>query len=165
MPNMPNLVNFPGRNDQATERYIDGFGTLFASMGGGAASGRLLGYLFLLPAPVSLEQASRDLDASKSSISVAGRQLEAAGMVRRIRQRGSRRVLFEAVDSFESFVESDNQRRAMFLEKVRQGLELVPEGAAARRLQACADLFQFSIDETREMLRRWRGIEAVKARG
>jgi predicted transcriptional regulator len=156
MPNMPKVVDFPRLHDESTQRYIDGFGTMFAGMGVSPTPGRVFGYLLLLSSPVSLDQMAVDLGGSKSSISVAARQLEQIGMARRIPQRGSRRVLYEAVDSFEGLVEADNQRRAMFLEKVRQGMAIVPDGPAAERMEAFARLFQFTIDETRGMLQRWR---------
>ena len=129
---------------------------MFVSLGGTATVGRLFGYLFLLPEPASLDQISHDLDASKSSISVAARQLELMGAARRIPQRGSRRLLFEAVDPSAGWLESENQRRALFLEKILQGLEIVPEGPGRVRMQDSADLFRFSLDESRAMLARWR---------
>jgi DNA-binding transcriptional regulator GbsR (MarR family) len=159
MPNKPNLatvVEFPRLNDEATRRYIDGFGVMLEGFGAGATFGRLLGYLLLMPAPVSLDQMARDLEASKSSISVAARQLEQAGMARRLPQRGSRRLLYEAAETSESLIEADNQRRAMFLEKIRQGEQIADSELARRRLAAFADLFSFSIDESRDMLQRWR---------
>src|SRR4030081_2485707 len=105
MPNKPNLarvVDFPKLHDEATIRYIDGFGVMLEGFGAGATFGRLLGYRLLMPAPVSLDQMARDLQASKSSVSVAARMLEQSGMARRLPQRGSRRLLYEAAETCES---------------------------------------------------------------
>jgi hypothetical protein len=164
MPNLTNVVEFPDLHSPDTERYIEGFGSLFVSFGSSASLGRLFGYLFLAPAPVSLDQVAHDLEASKSSISVAARQLELLGMTRRIPQRGSRRLLLEAVDPSEGWLETENQRRAMFLEKVLQGVAILPPGPGRRRLQDSADLLQFSLDESREMLARWRAKSRSRAR-
>jgi hypothetical protein len=156
MPNESNVVAFPRLDTQASQAYIDGMGMMWAGMGGNPTAGRVLGYLMLMPAPVSLDRMVSDLGAAKSSLSVAANQLVQTGMARRLPTRGSRRVLFEAADSFESLVEVDNQRRAMFLEKIRQGEAIVPPGRAADRFRAFAELMEFSIDRTREMLQRWR---------
>jgi hypothetical protein len=159
VPNKPNMVPFPGLHDEATTRYVDGFGVMMAGFGGGAAGatfGRLLAYLLLMPAPVSLDQMADDLGVSKSSISVAARQLEQFGFARRLPQRGSRRVLYEAAESYEGLIESDNQRRAMLLEKLRQGLAIAPPGMSAGRMEAIVDLFEFHLEESRQTLRRWR---------
>ena len=156
VPNPGNIIAYPRIREEATQTYIDGMGTMFAGMGASATFGRVYGYLLLMPAPVSLDQIASDLGAAKSSVSVAARQLQATGMVRRLSQRGSRRVLFEAADSFEGFVEADNQRRAMFVEKLRQGVAIAPGGPVAERISAGASLLQYSIDEARLMLQRWR---------
>jgi DNA-binding transcriptional regulator GbsR (MarR family) len=168
VPNNPNVLPLPRLDDDATARYIDGFGVMMASFGGGSAGitfGRLWGYLMLMPGPVSLDQMAHDLEAAKSSISVAARQLEQMGVARRIPQRGSRRVLYESVETFESVLEIDNQRRALILEKIRQGVEIAPEGIARQRLRNFADLFEFSINERRNQLRRWREHQSGRNRG
>jgi DNA-binding transcriptional regulator GbsR (MarR family) len=157
MPNKPNVVPFPRLHDDATTRYIDGFGLMIEDfVGGGNTTGRLMAYLLLLPAPVGLDQMAHDLEVSKSSISVAARVLEQGGLARRIPQRGSRRVLYEAVESFEGLIETEHRQKAMMAEKLRQGMEVAPTGAAAARMKEFADLYQFTIDEGRSMLRRWR---------
>ena len=156
-PNKANIVAFPRLRDEATTRYIDGFGLVLESMtGGGTTTGRLLAYLLLMPAPVSLDQMARDLEVSKSSISVSARLLEQGGIARRIPQRHSRRVLYEAVDNFEGLVEAELQQRALFTEKLRQGVDIAADARAAARIQEFADLYQFTIEESREILRRWR---------
>ena len=76
--------------------------------------------------------------------------------VRRLPQRGSRRVLYEAVDSFESLVETDIVRRAMLLEKWRQGVALAPSERARQRMEKLVELFDFTLSQSRATLDRWR---------
>jgi DNA-binding MarR family transcriptional regulator len=156
MPNKLNVVDLPRIGDRATQRYIDGFGAILKNLGQPPTTGRLLAYLLLMPDAVTLEQAAHDLGASKSSVSVAARQLESGGFIRCIAQRGSRRVLYEAMDSFETILEAQLQWQVLAAEKLRQGVEIAPLGIARDRMTAFADMYQFSIDEGQDMLRRWR---------
>ena len=156
MPNEPKVLAIPRLGEPETQRYIDGFGLLVEAFGYPPTGGRLLAYLLLMPAPVSLDQAAEDLQASKSSISVAARQMEHAGIIRRIHQRGSRRVLYEAMESFETMIEAELQLRAVMVEKVRQGMQIAPAGLARERLRSFAELYELSIDAGRRVLEDWR---------
>ncbi|HZS14724.1 MAG TPA: ArsR family transcriptional regulator [Candidatus Dormibacteraeota bacterium] len=156
MPNVPNIVSFPVAADSPQGQYIDTHGTLLEQFGLPAATGRLFAYLLLRDQPASLDAMAADLEISKSSASVGARALVDAGVVRRLPQRGSRRVLYEAVDSFESLVETDIVRRAMLLEKWRQGVALAPSERARQRMEKLVELFDFTLSQSRATLDRWR---------
>ena len=159
MQNKPNTVSFPGIDRAAIGTYIDGFGVITETIGGSLTNGRVLAYLLLLPAPASLDQIARHLEVSKSSVSVAARTLERAGAVRRIPQRGSRRVLYEAMDTFESLIEAEHQHRTLIVEKLRQGLAIAPPGLPQARLERFIELYQFSVERGREALQEWRRLK------
>jgi predicted transcriptional regulator len=158
MPNIPNIVELPsgGAESQPQAQYIDSFGLLLETFGLPPATGRIFGYVLLRDEPASLDVMARDLEISKSSASVGARHLLDAGVVRRIPQRGSRRVLYEAVESFESLLETDFVRRAMLVEKFRQGVGLATRDRTRDRMLQLVDLFEFSLREGRETLERWR---------
>ena len=158
MQNKPNTLSFPGIDAGAIGTYIDGFGVILETLGGSVTNGRVLAYLLLLPAPASLDQMAADLEVSKSSVSVAARTLERAGAVRRIPQRGSRRVLYEAMETFESLIEAEHQQRTVIVEKLRQGLAIAPSGLPQARLERFIELYQFSIERGREALQEWRRL-------
>lgn len=157
MSNVPNIVPFPAGADSPQGQYIDSHGVLLEQFGLPAATGRIFAYLLLHDQPAGLEAIARDLEISKSSASVGTRHLLDAGVVRRLPQRGSRMVLYEAVDSFESLVETDIVRRAMLVEKWRQGVNLAPSERARQRMEQLVELYEFTIAESRATLERWRG--------
>jgi predicted transcriptional regulator len=156
MPNVPNILEFPASGDTPQGQYIDSHGVLLETFGLPAATGRIFAYLLLHDQPVSLDMMAADLEISKSSASVGARHLVDAGVARRLPQRGSRRVLYESVDSFESLIETDFVRRAMLVEKWRQGVGLAPSDRARQRLLQLVDLYDFTLTEGRATLDRWR---------
>jgi predicted transcriptional regulator len=156
MPNIPNVLDFPSGEETPQGQYIDTFGVLLEAFGLPSATGRLFAYMLLRDGAVSLDDMVRDLEISKSSASVGARHLLDAGVVRRLPQRGSRRVLYEALDSFESLVETEFVRRAMLMEKFRQGVGLARTPRAQQRLQELVELYEFTLGEGRETLERWR---------
>jgi predicted transcriptional regulator len=151
-----NIIDLPVGDDTPHGQYIDSHGVLLETFGLPAATGRIFAYLLLRDQTASLDQIAADLEISKSSASVGTRHLVDAGMARRLPQRGSRRVLYEAVDSFETLVETDFVRRAMLLEKWRQGVGLAPSERVRQRLLNLVDLFDFTLTEGRATLDRWR---------
>jgi predicted transcriptional regulator len=156
MSNVPNIVEFPAGGDSPQGQYIDSHGVLLESFGLSGVTGRIFAYLLLRDRAVGLDQMAADLEISKSSASVGARQLVDAGVARRLPQRGSRRVLYEAVDSFETLVETDFVRRAMLLEKWRQGVGLARSARARQRLLQLVELYDFTLTEGRATLDRWR---------
>jgi hypothetical protein len=60
------------------------------------------------------------------------------------------------VDSFESLVETDFVRRAMLVEKWRQGIALASTERARQRMSQLVDLYEFTLGEGRATLERWR---------
>jgi predicted transcriptional regulator len=158
MQNLPNVLELREQPDggQAQAQYIDSHGLLLEAFGLPGATGRIFAYLLLRDGPCSLDDMCEELGISKSSASVGARQLVDAGVARRLPQRGSRRVLYEAVDSFESLVETDFVRRAMLLEKWRQGVGLASTERARQRLTQLIDLFEFTLAQGRDTLDRWR---------
>jgi DNA-binding transcriptional regulator GbsR (MarR family) len=159
MPNVPNIVDLPSQAAQADSnqaQYIDSHGLLLEAFGLPGATGRIFAYLLLRDGPCSLDDMCAELEISKSSASVGARHLVDAGVARRIAQRGSRRVLYESVDSFESLVETDFVRRAMLVEKWRQGIALASTERARQRMSQLVDLYEFTLGEGRATLERWR---------
>jgi len=142
-------------DQEEVSRYLDGFAMFWESMGASALMGRLFGYLLVSGRRVSLDELSSELEASKSSLSVASRQLVQFGMARRITQRGSRRVLYEAVESFESLVELELQRRVAMIELVSQGMRFASTPAAKRRMHKFIVFNQYSVASNRKMLAEW----------
>ncbi len=101
MPNMsnPEIVLQPPEMFPLTKtqrEFIDELAVLLVPWGMPITAARLYGYLQLKEEPVSLDQIVTDLEVSKSHISTAARMLETHGNVRRLGERGSKRVFYVA---------------------------------------------------------------------
>lgn len=81
---------------RSREALIQALGRQSAFWGLGRAAGEIYAALYLSPDPLSLEEVAGSLSVTKGNISVAVRQLERLGMVRRSWRKGDRRVFFEA---------------------------------------------------------------------
>lgn len=90
-----------------------------------------------------------ELQMSKSGASVAGRLLETWALARRTGERGSRRVLYEASDNLDAMITANNRGAQNFIGVFRQG-------AARSRMQEMTELFAMAIEETEQIVRRWR---------
>lgn len=97
-----------------------------------------------------------ELQMSKSGASVAGRLLETWALARRTGERGSRRVLYEASDNLDAMITANNRGAQNFIGVFRQGAAVAPPGAARSRMQEMTELFAMAIEETEQIVRRWR---------
>lgn len=151
---MPNSGNH-GLNE-AQHRFVDLVGRMMAAWNLPPATGRVYGYLLLSREPVSLDRMAAELQMSKSGASVAGRVLETWALARRTSERGSRRVLYEASDNLEAMMAANNRGAQDFIDVFRQGAAVAPPGAARNRMQEMAEFFAMVIEETEQIVRRWR---------
>ncbi|MCL6479140.1 MAG: MarR family transcriptional regulator [Peptococcaceae bacterium] len=81
---------------RSRDALIQALGRQSSFWGLGRTAGEMYAVLYLSSEPVSLEELAQRLDVTKGNVSVAIRQLEQLGMVRRSWQKGDRRVFFEA---------------------------------------------------------------------
>src|ERR1700687_3770665 len=87
-------------------------------------TGRVWAYLLLRGEPAVLDDITRDLDVAKSGASVGARQLVAFGLARSTGERGSRGVLFAALDRLDAMFAARS-------ESARALQRLLHEGARA----------------------------------
>lgn len=101
----------------AQHSFVDHLGQLMVGWGLPRTTGRVWAYLLLRGTPTALDDMTRDLDVAKSGASVGARQLVGFGLARSTGERGSRRVLFSAIDSMEAMfaVRSESARALMRL--------------------------------------------------
>ncbi|HUW64370.1 MAG TPA: MarR family transcriptional regulator [Spirochaetia bacterium] len=85
---------------RSREALIQALGRQSAFWGLGRTAGEMYAALYLSPGSLSLEEVAQSLGVTKGNVSVAIRQLEQLGMVRRSWQKGDRRVFFEAETDF-----------------------------------------------------------------
>jgi hypothetical protein len=78
--------------------FVDALAALLAGWNMPNNAARMYGYLQLRNTPATLDDIARDLDMSKSNVWAAARYLEYCADVRRLTERGSKRVSYSAGD-------------------------------------------------------------------
>src|SRR5712692_8694353 len=106
--------------NQEQRQFIEDLGQHMAGWGLPRTTGRIYGYLLLQSKPASSDQIAAELEVAKSGVSVAVRQLLALGLARTIGQRGSRRLLYEALFDLEAIVAARNAQIVDFVDRLRQ---------------------------------------------
>jgi DNA-binding transcriptional regulator GbsR (MarR family) len=145
------------RLTEAQRRFVEDLGHLYSRYGIGVTFGRVFGLLLLKDDPLSLDEIAAQLEVSKSAISVATRDLERVGVVRRLSQAGSRRVLYEANDDMVPIFDAQFARVRQSLPVLeRADALLVRQGRAKQRLREMIALHEFWLVESEEIISRWR---------
>ena len=142
--------------DEGRRRFVEDFGQLFARYGLGPSFGRVFGLLLMSDEPLSLDEIAESLGISKSGTSVAARELERAGVARRLSTPGSRRALYEASDEFESIFHSQFGRVREQLGSLERADGLLPRGRAKTRMRRLKELHEFWLSESEAIIDRWR---------
>lgn len=149
--------------DRSRELLVQALGRQSSFWGLGKTAGEIYGALYLSPDPLSLEDVAARLGLTKGNISIAVRQLEQLGMVRRSWQRGDRRVFFEAEGDFWKIAQSFlglrhkpefSQSFAMLEESVRLAAEAVRSAEREQVMERLGSLQEFYrlVDSTVELL-------------
>ncbi len=92
--------------DEALWQMIDAGGRTAETFGLSRLLGQIYTLLYLRDMPLSLDQIIAELSVSKASVSIACRQLQTFGAVRRITQKGNRRDFYEAVQDFRGLLQN-----------------------------------------------------------
>jgi DNA-binding transcriptional regulator GbsR (MarR family) len=119
-------------------------------------TGRVFGYLLLQADPASLDQIAGQLGIAKSGASVATRQLVQLGLARGIGERGSRRLLYEALHNLEAIFAARNAQILDLLNRLRQGASAAPAGVSRTRLEEMADMLQEFVDDAPVLFQQLR---------
>jgi predicted DNA-binding transcriptional regulator len=93
---MPNLSNDTLTTEQAL--FIEDLAALLVTWNMSGATARLYGYLLIRNDPASLDEIASGLEISKTTACVAAKDLEQQGNARRLRERGTKRVLYTIGD-------------------------------------------------------------------
>ena len=85
--------------DQVRIKLIETGGRISQDLGTGRIVGQVLVYLYLQERESSLDVIGEELGLSKASISIAARQLEQMGLVRKVWRAGDRRNYLRSADN------------------------------------------------------------------
>ena len=91
---------------EARQRLIDIGGRTSQDLGAGRIVGQVLVYLYLQEEPCSLDQVCGDLGLSKASVSIASRQLEKLGLVRKVWKKGDRKNYYRSAQNIGSALQN-----------------------------------------------------------
>lgn len=120
--------------DAERHRFFDEMGTFFAQYGLAHSLGLVYGYLLLAPGAETLDEIADGLGISKSGVSVTARQLQSFGMVRRVPERGSRRIRYEPIPALAGLFEAGVANLRVFLRTLEDGRRVAPPGLPADRM-------------------------------
>jgi DNA-binding transcriptional regulator GbsR (MarR family) len=140
--------------DEAQHQFVEDLGQNMVSWGLSRTTGRVYAYLLLCMEPASLDQMAAELGMAKSGASVAARQLVGLGMVRGTGQRGSRRLLYEALYDTQAILAARTPQTSEFLDRIRKGAEVAPAGPPRQHLQQMASELQDLYSELPALVRR-----------
>jgi predicted DNA-binding transcriptional regulator len=96
-PNIPKMKNIPTLSGEQS-RFIEDLAALLVAWGQPTAAARLYGYLLVRNEPASLDDIARDLEISKTNAFGAATELERQQNLRRLGERGSKRIFFVLTD-------------------------------------------------------------------
>lgn len=90
------------KNDiqEITRRFVEAAGHMTQSLGAGRVIGQIYAHIYFSREPQTLDDLTAGLEISKGSASMAVRQLEQWGALRRVWVKGDRKAFYEATDEF-----------------------------------------------------------------
>lgn len=150
---MPNIANKPIRRE---DRFIEDLTRLMTGWGVPETAARLYGYLLLSAEPAGLDRIAADLEIGKTSASVAARQLESWRLVRRLSERGSKRLRYEASDTYDVMLAERNRLLDAMAALFRAGAQGAASDIVADRLGEMADFYRVAREATESALDEWR---------
>jgi predicted transcriptional regulator len=139
----------------AERRFVEGFGHLYARYGVSITFGRLFGLLLVSNGPLSLDDIADILGISKSGASVAARELERAGVIKRHGTPGSRRIVYDAVDDMEPVFAATFTRVRDSLALLKREEPTLADGRGKKRVRHMRELHEFWLRESQGILDRW----------
>lgn len=100
-------------------RLVEAGGRTSQDLGLSRILGQVLVYLYLIEGECSLDQIGEDLGLSKAAVSVAARQLESFGLVRRVWKSGDRKNYYRTAENIATALQ---QGLLAFIRQKMQGV-------------------------------------------
>jgi DNA-binding transcriptional regulator GbsR (MarR family) len=122
-------------------RFLDEFVTLLAGWNMPANGARVYGFLLFKSQPASLDEIAEELEISKSNACKAAKVLETAGHIRRVGERGTKRVLYVAREDFGTPFLLRTASLGALNRLMDTRASKVAEGAASERIKSLAAFY------------------------
>jgi len=125
-------MNHSDKTYQARMYLVEMGGQTSQDLGMGRIVGQVLVYLYLQPSPSSLDELENELGLSKASVSIAARQLEQLGLLRRVWVKGDRKNYYRSADNIAQALQQGlqtffRQKVLAFGGELQQALDLLEE--------------------------------------
>ncbi|MEV4805628.1 MarR family transcriptional regulator [Nonomuraea sp. NPDC049421] len=140
------------------DEFVEDAGLFYERLGLSRTSGRVMGLLLTAdPGGADAPELAEALGVAKSSMSVALRQLEQAGLIERFRVKGERRDRHRlAEDVFARAFRAKMAEFDGFRALAEQGLRAVGDDPVRRRrLELMRDMYAFMMDRFPRLLDEW----------
>ncbi len=144
------------RMTAAQHSFVDHMGQQMVGWNLPRTTGRVWAYLLIRGEPAVLDDIARDLEVAKSGASVGARQLLAFGLARSTGERGSRRVLFSAIDNMDAMFAARSESARAVMRLLNEGARVATAPATRTKLREMAS----TVGEILE-----RESKAIVARG
>jgi DNA-binding transcriptional regulator GbsR (MarR family) len=145
-------------NDEHRAGFVERMGSALTSAGMARLPSRIFSALLIDDdGRMTAAEIGAALGVSPAAVSGAVRYLDGVGMVRRERERGSRRDIFVVDDDawHDALMRAD-QVYAPFQAALRRALDQLPaDDPARRRLRLSHAFIEFVLEETEAMRERW----------
>ena len=106
-------------SDEIRLKLVDAGGRLAQDIGMSRVVGQIVVYLYLTDGDCSMDKIEKDLGLSKAAVSIAARQLETLGLIKRTWKKGDRKTYYSTTENIAlAFQQGIN----VFLKQKMQGI-------------------------------------------
>lgn len=148
-----------GGDRASRQQFIEEMGIVLERLGIPRMAGKIFGCLLLTPLPeLPAETLTRELQASRGSISTMTRLLIQLGLVDRVGRPGERRDYFRVrAETWSSILKARMHQLIELHDLIERGMELVPRDASGAypRLRAMHEFYTFFEREFPSLFERW----------
>ena len=144
------------RAKKTRNRLIETGGRTSQDLGAGRIVGQVLVYLYLQEADCSLDTIGAELGLSKASVSIAARQLEQLGLLRKVWKSGDRKSYYKSADNIGSALQQGllaviRQKVQIFGSELDESLELVNNDSDVLQINSELDFLQKRISRAKKL--------------
>jgi len=140
-------------------RLVEIGGSTSQDLGAGRIVGQVLVYLYLQENECSLDSIGDGIGLSKASISIAVRQLEQLGLVRKVWKKGDRKKYYRSADNIGNALQQGilsivRQKVQLFGNELDAGLVLLDKDAVAKNEKKDLLFLQQRIGRAKKLQKR-----------
>ena len=140
-------------------QLVETGGRTSQDLGAGRMVGQILIYLYLQELPCSLDSICKELKLSKASVSIAARQLEQLGLIKKIWKAGDRRKYYKSAENIGNAMQQGllsivRQKVRIFGGELELALERLAKVSMNQDFAADAKFLQQRVDRARKLLKR-----------